>query len=341
MARIRTVKPEFWTDDLVGTFPLGQRLLFIATWNLADDEGLLRWAAPYLKGAVFPFDTDITVADVEAWMAALVEAGVIFTYVGGRSKQQLACIVNFHKHQRINRPSPSRLPAPSLQSSQVREMYAQRDALMCHICNAPVCVDPTLPEYDDYGPSFDHIEPRSSGDNDHPSNIKLAHVACIKGRGNRPIERCRDPDDHARNDSLNDSVSASVLEREREKEKEVETEGGVGEETLALTRSPPAEDFGQTTPERIDLRSRKRKRRLPDDFQLDVAMIAYAAEHSFTDKAEVSGMFEHFCDYHRSKGSTMLDWRAAWRNWVRNQRTFNRKPPRGGGDDGGPKWHRV
>jgi hypothetical protein len=53
MARIRTIKPEFWEDDVIGSLSRDARLLFIATLNLADDEGLLRWSAAYLKASAF------------------------------------------------------------------------------------------------------------------------------------------------------------------------------------------------------------------------------------------------------------------------------------------------
>lgn len=112
MSRIRTVKPEFWTDDLIGSLSRDARLLFIGSWNLADDEGRLRWSAPYLKGAVFPFDDDVLLPEVEIMMVALQDAGLVIPYVGGRSQQRLGFIRNFAKHQRINRPQPSKLPAP-------------------------------------------------------------------------------------------------------------------------------------------------------------------------------------------------------------------------------------
>ena len=41
MPRIRTIKPEFWTDEKVGECSIPARLLFIATWNIADDRGNL------------------------------------------------------------------------------------------------------------------------------------------------------------------------------------------------------------------------------------------------------------------------------------------------------------
>lgn len=36
--------------------------------------------------------------------------------------------------------------------------------------------------------------------------------------------------------------------------------------------------------------------------------------------------FEAFADHHRAKGTTMLDWTAAWRTWLRNADRFSQKP---------------
>jgi len=45
---------------------LGARLLFIATWNLADDEGILRWNVAYLRGHVFTYDVHVPIAKIKA-----------------------------------------------------------------------------------------------------------------------------------------------------------------------------------------------------------------------------------------------------------------------------------
>ena len=41
MARIRTIKLEFWEDEKLAKLPVHARLLFIGTWNFADDNGAL------------------------------------------------------------------------------------------------------------------------------------------------------------------------------------------------------------------------------------------------------------------------------------------------------------
>lgn len=104
MARIRTVKPEFFTsEDIVSLSPLA-RLLYIATWCEADKEGRLQWKPRTMKLRYFPADD----CDIDALARELVASGLVIPYGDG-----LAYIPCFSKHQHINpRESASTLPQP-------------------------------------------------------------------------------------------------------------------------------------------------------------------------------------------------------------------------------------
>lgn len=104
MARIRTIKPEFFTsEDVVALSPLA-RLLFIATWCEADKEGRLLWKPVTFKLRYFPADN----CDINALCDELVQRRVVVLYGDG-----LAYIPAFKKHQHINpRESESTLSAP-------------------------------------------------------------------------------------------------------------------------------------------------------------------------------------------------------------------------------------
>ena len=41
MARIRTIKPQFWDDLKIGRLSRDARLLYIGLWNFADDLGVV------------------------------------------------------------------------------------------------------------------------------------------------------------------------------------------------------------------------------------------------------------------------------------------------------------
>jgi len=181
--RIRTIKPEFWGDEEVGAMTLASRLLFIASWNLADDEGILRWNPQYINSSVFAYD-DFSPELVAEWMREIVDAKMVFSYLGGKSKQRLGFIVRFREHQRINRPQPGRLIPPSIQSRATKMMYGFRDRFRCGICGEEI----TEP-HGDHMLSLDHIVPRSKGGTDHPTNIQSSHLSCNKSRGNKDLGR--------------------------------------------------------------------------------------------------------------------------------------------------------
>jgi hypothetical protein len=104
--RIRTIKPEFWQDETVGQLPFLTRLVFVALWNESDDEGRLRGNPIYLKSVLFPYDN----FDMREHIDSLKSHGMISEY--SVRAQTYLHVVNFRKHQRINRPSASKFPGP-------------------------------------------------------------------------------------------------------------------------------------------------------------------------------------------------------------------------------------
>ena len=104
MARIRTIKPEFFTsEDVVSLSPLA-RLLFIALWCEADREGRFVWKPKTFKLRYLPADP----CDADALCQELLDAGLVVLY-----GDDLAFIPTFAKHQHINpREAASKLPSP-------------------------------------------------------------------------------------------------------------------------------------------------------------------------------------------------------------------------------------
>ena len=104
MARIRSVKPEFWTDEALAECSPIARLLFIGTWTFADDRGNLDRSARQLKAQVFPYDA----LDCEPLVCELLAQQLLVEYdVSGK---KFLHIRNFDKHQRIDRESQPRFP---------------------------------------------------------------------------------------------------------------------------------------------------------------------------------------------------------------------------------------
>lgn len=61
----------------------------------------------------------------------------------------------------------------------------------------------------------------------------------------------------------------------------------------------------------------KRRTQLPEGFLPNELGRAKAGEKGLSVETELA----KFSDYHRAKGSVMLDWQAAWRTWIGNART--------------------
>jgi hypothetical protein len=104
MARIRTIKPEFWTDERLTECSMSARLLFIGMLNFADDNGNLVYSAKRLKMQIFPGDA----VDVQPMLNELITHGVLNEYEINSNKY--IQIKGFKKHQLINRPSATSIP---------------------------------------------------------------------------------------------------------------------------------------------------------------------------------------------------------------------------------------
>ncbi|WP_324030596.1 hypothetical protein [Pantoea sp. JZ2] len=106
MARIRTIKPEFWTDEKVVECSFEARLMFIGMFNFADDKGNLVRSPKRIKMQIFPAD----MIDCEPLIKELSVAGLVSEYsVNG---VEYIHIDGFSKHQKINRPSATTIPTP-------------------------------------------------------------------------------------------------------------------------------------------------------------------------------------------------------------------------------------
>lgn len=106
MARIRTIKPEFFTsEDIVSLTPLA-RLFYVALWCESDREGRLAWKPKTLKMRYLPGD----VCNIDELAKELTDTGLIEIYEV--DDRQYAEILSFKNHQVINnRESDSILPS--------------------------------------------------------------------------------------------------------------------------------------------------------------------------------------------------------------------------------------
>jgi hypothetical protein len=109
MARIRSIKAEFFTSaDVLALTPLA-RLLYIGLWCEADREGRLKWTPLSFRYRYLPADD----CDIDAVAGELVDRGLVVRY-----GDNLAYIPSFLKHQRPNpREQDSAFPDPALREN--------------------------------------------------------------------------------------------------------------------------------------------------------------------------------------------------------------------------------
>ena len=107
MARIRTVKPDFWTDgNMVKLSPFA-RLLYIGMWNFTlCDHGHVADDAMKLKLQVLPMDA----VDIDALLAEIMAAGRVVR-VADKDGRSYLLVKRFEDHQKIDPRWKTRCPA--------------------------------------------------------------------------------------------------------------------------------------------------------------------------------------------------------------------------------------
>jgi hypothetical protein len=100
MARIRSLKPEFWPDEKLATQTPLTRLVFLGLISQADDAGRLVDSVRLIDGLLFPL-TDDTCDDS---LDTLAEIGVIQRGLTA-SGQRVIQIKGWVKHQKIDKPN--------------------------------------------------------------------------------------------------------------------------------------------------------------------------------------------------------------------------------------------
>ena len=168
MARIRTIKPEFWrvTYDLSE----GAALLFIALWNFADDYGVVELDPDIIKANVYP-RRDIRMKDIVDRIDELRSTNRLIPYrVNG---ERYGWITKFDEHQVINRKGDHLYPAPP---DRLVNEFRDRSAVVIYDDEMIVAVKP-----DETGIRSDSLNPHGALREDSVN----PHGALRAGTGNR------------------------------------------------------------------------------------------------------------------------------------------------------------
>lgn len=111
MARIRTIKPTFWTDEDMAEISESACLLAIGLLNYADDEGYFNANPKLIKAAVFPIRE--TSRSIPVLLHELSNCGYISLFSTQNGKH-FGLINNFTKHQVVNKKTPSKIKEMNL-----------------------------------------------------------------------------------------------------------------------------------------------------------------------------------------------------------------------------------
>jgi hypothetical protein len=104
--KIRSVRPEFFSDPVMAELEPMARLLYIGMWCIADDEGRGEWLPKQIEGQLFPLED----VEIHALLAQLVRTARVVRYQCG--DREFFHIPTFERYQKPNRKYPSRIPPP-------------------------------------------------------------------------------------------------------------------------------------------------------------------------------------------------------------------------------------
>lgn len=112
MARQRFIWPTFWDDPALGKLGDGERLLYIACFSLADDEGRLIGDPAWLRSRVFGFRSvsETKVRQMRTTLTQKCSSFCVYTVDG----DDYIAFLNWRDFQKPKYPKDSLLPAPPL-----------------------------------------------------------------------------------------------------------------------------------------------------------------------------------------------------------------------------------
>jgi hypothetical protein len=203
MARIRTIKPEFFRHEdlfeLEMETKLPIRVAYAGLWTCCDREGRFKWRPRTLKTEILPYDD----CDFSRVLDALVTRGFVVKY--RVNDEDFGHVPSFCTHQVINnRESASTLPDPSL--NELVDACPTREARVPDACPTPVkgkgkegkenrkesarVVDAlVLPDWlprETWEDFVEHRKERKSAMTDRAKRIALRKLEELKQAGNDP-----------------------------------------------------------------------------------------------------------------------------------------------------------
>lgn len=132
MPRIRTIKPEFWSDEKLSRMPDDARMLFLALISMADDCGRVLDSVRQIAAFMWPHDEDdeSVARDSRRIRESLATLSRARRIIRGEtaSGQRVIQIANWGAHQRVDKPNlKGALPeiATPQEVTDIREGFAR------------------------------------------------------------------------------------------------------------------------------------------------------------------------------------------------------------------------
>lgn len=133
--RIRTIRPEFYQSESVGSMTWKTRLIFINLWSYVEDNGVNLDNPRLFRGQCMPYD-DSVLDDIEDAFAELEQCGSIIRYE--RDGKRLLFIPGFEKWQNIQRPGTCHyLPPDGWDKRGCKIIPDDSGQLQEHSCESP------------------------------------------------------------------------------------------------------------------------------------------------------------------------------------------------------------
>lgn len=124
MARIRTIKPQFWRSPDIMALDYFQRLLFIGLFNLADDYGRGVYNPASIAADLFITEFSLNphgvLTEVSNAFAEYSKRAMVAVYEV--ENRQYFQIVNWETHQKVNRKTDSSIPPLNCKDKEVTRL---------------------------------------------------------------------------------------------------------------------------------------------------------------------------------------------------------------------------
>jgi hypothetical protein len=106
LARIRTIKPDFWKHEELSAQPESVHMLAAALLNYSDDEGYFNANVKLIKAECLPLrEPSVSIHD-----ALILLSKIDYVRLGhAPDGRRFGQVINFEQHQRVNRKTPSKI----------------------------------------------------------------------------------------------------------------------------------------------------------------------------------------------------------------------------------------